>query len=308
MIICLGTTPTVQRTMTFARLGIDAVNRASAVREFASGKSINVARVLHAIGRPAMASGFVGGETGRFIRADLDRAGIAHDFIDVEPSTRSCVTVIDQFTRTATELIEESKQVDAAHFAALLSKLTDLLGRATALVLSGTLTPGAPQRFYADCVSLAGVSVPVILDATGEPLDGALERRPTVVKVNRAELSQTLDADVDDEDAVRGAMRQMVVRGARWVVVTAGTRPTYLTDGRRFFVARTPAVETVNPIGSGDAFAAGLSAGLSRGQDVPESIALAASCAAANAKTSDAGHVHREDVDRLTSQVRVEPI
>jgi len=308
MIICLGTTPTVQRTMTFARLEIDAVNRASDVRQFASGKSVNVARVLHAIGEPSLATGFLGGEPGRFVRADLDRAGIAHDFVESESPTRLCVTLIDESARTATELIEESNSVEPERYRALLSKLAELLPRATALVLSGTLPPGAPQRFYADCVSLAGVSVPVILDAKGEPLDWALERRPTVVKINRAELAQTLDADVDDEDAVRGAMRQVVVRGARWVVVTSGKMPTYLTDGRRFFVAQTPTVDVVNPIGSGDAFAAGLSAGLARGQDVPESIPLAVGCATANAMTTDAGHVRREDVDRLLAHVWVEPI
>ena len=308
MIICLGTTPTLQRTMTFARLEIDAVNRAASVREFASGKSINVARVLHAIGEPSIATGFVGGDAGRSIRANLDRAGIAHGFIGVEPPTRLCLTLIDESNRSATELIEESKPVEAEHYRALLSRLAELLERAKALVLAGTLPPGAPPRFYADCVSLAGVSVPVILDARGEPLDWALERRPTVVKINRAELSQTLDAEVDDEDAVRGAMRQMVVRGAQWVVVTAGKRPTYLTDGRRFYTAHTPQVEAVNPIGSGDAFAAGLSAGLTCGQDVPESIPLAIACAAANAMTSDAGHVRREDVDQLVTQVRVQPV
>jgi tagatose 6-phosphate kinase len=308
MIICLGTTPTVQRTLTFARVELDAVNRAAGVRAFASGKAINVARVLHAIGQPSLATGFLGGDPGRFIRADLDRAGIAHDFIDVEPPTRLCVTLIDESARTATELIEESTPVDAGHYRALLARLAELLTGASALVLSGTLPPGAPPRFYADCVSLAGASIPVVVDAKGEPLDWALEGRPSVVKINRGELAHTLDADVDDEDALRGAMRQMVVRGARWVVVTAGKQPTHLTDGRRFLVARTPRVEAVNPIGSGDAFAAGMSAGLARGQDVAESVPLAIACAAANAMTSDAGHVRRGDVDRLVAQVRVEPV
>ena len=46
MIVCLGTTPTMQRTMLFDRVEIDAVNRAVEVREYASGKSVNVAKVL----------------------------------------------------------------------------------------------------------------------------------------------------------------------------------------------------------------------------------------------------------------------
>src|SRR5947199_2381388 len=97
MILCLGTTPTVQRTMTFDRVTADAVNRAREVLETASGKSINVARTLHTLGHEVLASGFLGGQPGQFIRDDLDRAGIPHHFIDVTPvKTRTCTTVIDR--------------------------------------------------------------------------------------------------------------------------------------------------------------------------------------------------------------------
>src|SRR6185295_16934118 len=106
MIVCLGTTPALQRTMTFAELRLDEVNRASQVHVYASGKSINAARVAHLLGEKVVATGFVGGEIARFIRTDLDHAGIAHDFVDVTAVTRTCVTAIDQAHGSATELIE----------------------------------------------------------------------------------------------------------------------------------------------------------------------------------------------------------
>src|SRR5580765_2845376 len=108
MIICLGTTPTVQRTMTFERLTLDSVNRASHVHEYASGKSVNAARVLHTLGDDVLATGFLGGERAAFFRSDLDRSAIAHDFVTVDAPTRLCTTVIDRSGGTATELIEES--------------------------------------------------------------------------------------------------------------------------------------------------------------------------------------------------------
>ena len=110
MILCLGTTPAVQRVMTFDRLHVDGVNRARLVAQSASGKSINVTRVVHTLGEDVIATGFVGGDAGAFIRKDLDAAGIRHAFVEVEPTTRTCVTVIDEAVRTATELIEESKK------------------------------------------------------------------------------------------------------------------------------------------------------------------------------------------------------
>src|SRR5438552_3130749 len=124
MILCLGTTPTVQRTMAFAQLNIDAVNRAIEVRETASGKSLNVARVLHTLGEPVIATGFLGGETGQFIRDDLDRCGIAHDFVSVTPRTRTCTSVIDQSAQTATELIQESSEVEADAWDRLREKIS----------------------------------------------------------------------------------------------------------------------------------------------------------------------------------------
>src|SRR4051794_23780789 len=81
MIICLGTTPAVQRVMVFKELEIGEVNRAVEVHQEIAGKSVNVAKVLGALQKPVMAMGFVGGERGEFIRAELDRLSIEHDFV-----------------------------------------------------------------------------------------------------------------------------------------------------------------------------------------------------------------------------------
>src|SRR4051812_9716470 len=128
MIICLGTTPTVQRTMTFARLTIDGVNRATSVRQFASGKSVNVARVLHMLGEPCMATGLLGGDSGKFMRQDMDSTGIAHDFVaPPPPATRLSLTLLDEATRPATELIEEPSPPPPQAFDDLLDKLEELI-------------------------------------------------------------------------------------------------------------------------------------------------------------------------------------
>jgi tagatose 6-phosphate kinase len=308
MILCLGTTPTVQRSMTFDRLQVDGVNRARAVYESASGKSINAARVVHTLGEPVLATGFLGGDTGTFVRRDLDATGIAHDFVTVRPKTRVCVTAIDQASGTATELIEESKPVDDAAWDALRAKLGGLVSRATVLVLSGTLAPGAPQPFYRECVEAAArANVRTVLDATGEPLRLALPARPFVIKPNRSEVGRTLGVDVTPDDAFRGAVRRLLENGPRWAVVTMGGDGAVISDGDRSWRLRHPGVKVVSPIGSGDSFAAGLAVGIARGQDVPEAAKLGAACGAANAMTSSAGHVNRDDVERILRDVTVEP-
>src|SRR5437763_1129088 len=151
MIICLGTTPAVQRVMIFKKLEIGEVNRALEVHQDVAGKSVNVAKVLGALGKPVTALGFVGGERGEFIRAELDRRKIEHDFVAVRPQTRLCVTILDQEAGTITELVEESRPVEESAWDELLGK-TKKLPKAQMLILSGTLAGGARPGFYRQCI------------------------------------------------------------------------------------------------------------------------------------------------------------
>ena len=170
MILTVGTTPALQRTMTFEQLHIDAVNRAANVREYASGKSINAARVIHTLGGPCVATGLLGGDSGNFCRLDMDRAGIGHDFVTVSQKTRTCITLIDRTAGSATELIEEAGQVAAGDAQKLLDKLVRLLQHARVMILSGTLAPGCGDDFYARAIQLAcAANAQVILDAKGAP-------------------------------------------------------------------------------------------------------------------------------------------
>src|SRR5262249_22196309 len=148
--------------------------------------SINVARVLHTLGEDVIATGFLGGDSGRFIRDQLAACGLAHDFITVEPPTRTCITLIDQSNDTVTELVEESREVEKPAWQKLRSRIAELLPRSNVMVLSGSLTPGAPEDFYAWCADRAGeAAINTIIDASGGPLRRALPARPLIVKPNR---------------------------------------------------------------------------------------------------------------------------
>src|SRR5438128_5929911 len=111
MILCIGTTPAAQRVMVFRSLVLDAVNRAATTLDGAAGKSINVAKVLKALGERPLATGFLGGDRGEELRRLLTSKGIEMDFITVSPQTRQCITVIDESAHTITELVEESRPV-----------------------------------------------------------------------------------------------------------------------------------------------------------------------------------------------------
>ena len=307
MLLTLGTTPAVQRSMTFDRLTIDAVNRTADVSRYASGKAVNAARVLTMLNEPVTALGLTGGDAGRFLLADLDRVGIAHDFVTVDAETRTCITLIDRATGAATELVEESKPAAAEAYAAVLDQLRHHATTADGVLLAGSLPPGGPADFYAAAVAVAKAAGRfVLLDAAGEPLWRAVSSKPDVVKPNRAELAATTGVKIDSDEALRSAVRELLAQGPAWAVVTAGGGATVVSDGREFWQIASPKVAVVSPIGSGDSFAAGLLAGVARGQSVPEACRLAVACGAANAMTAKAGHVRRADLHEVLPKVTLE--
>src|SRR3954468_11346171 len=130
MILCVGTTPTVQRTMVFDRVAVDDVNRAAEVHEYASGKAVNVARVLTVLGEAALAAGFSGGRRGEVLLEDLTRAGVPHEFVMTAAQTRLCTTVIDRAAGTATELVEESPRAWDPEWAKLIVMIDGRIGGA----------------------------------------------------------------------------------------------------------------------------------------------------------------------------------
>lgn len=113
---------------------------------------------------------------------------------------------------------------------------------------------------------------PAVLDARGEELLCALERRPLVIKPNRTELAATLGRPLGDEPALRQAIKEMHDRGAQWVVVTDGPHAVHVSGDGAVIILEPRAAEIVNPIGSGDALAAGLAAGLCTGKSIPEAV------------------------------------
>jgi tagatose 6-phosphate kinase len=305
MIICLGTTPAVQRVMVFKKLEIGEVNRAVEVHQGIAGKSVNVAKVLGSLQKQVMAMGFVGGERGEFIRRELDRYSIKHDFVTVRPQTRLCVTILDQGAGTITELVEESQSVEESAWDELLAK-TKTLPKAQMLILSGTLAGGARPAFYRQCIE--STQLPAIVDTQGQVLLESLKARPLVAKPNRKELGVALGMPVDTDDKLKQAMKKLVELGAKNVVITLGADGAMAFDGRDFSYITSPRVKAVNSVGSGDAFTTGLAAALVDGQPLSEACRLGAACGAANALTLMAGEVRHEDVKALLEQTTVERV
>ena len=212
--------------------------------------------------------------------------------------------MIDESSSTQTELVEESQSLEPIEYDKLTSTIANRMDGCQAAVMSGTITPEGPVNFYFRCTQIARArGVMPVVDAKGILLLGALKARPALVKPNRAELAATVGYELPDRQSIIRAMRECCERGAERIVVTAGKDSSFAYDGKKVWETIPPVIQAVNPIGSGDAFTAGLVWRLLRGDELGEACRWASSVAAANALTLMPGEIWREDVDRLVRQV-----
>jgi fructose-1-phosphate kinase PfkB-like protein len=179
------------------------------------------------------------------------------------------------------------------------------------LTISGSMPRGLPEDGYRDLVAEArAAGMRVALDAEGEALRLALEAGPEIVKVNVAEVMGLIGSvgDRDDALAASAKLRELaggaghagiVTRGADGVTAAAPDGAGY--EGVLFERGRYP-------VGSGDAFLAGLVVGVERDEPWPAALRLALGAAAANAELPGAGTLDASKVDDLASRADVREV
>ena len=308
MILFVGGTPAVQRTLLFESLQVGEVNRARGLHVTAAGKVTNAARVATTIGGHAMMATFLGGDPGRFVAAELEASGIGYEASWVQGPTRTCITLIPD-DGPVTELVEEAPEVSEEAVAGLEEIVARRLDEAELLCLTGSLPPGVPDSFYARLIRRAReADVPAFVDAQKALLRNALVEGPYLVKPNLDETAAAFGLALGDdvEADTEAAVVALTGAGAEWALVSTGVTGAVLgnSSGGRWRL-EPPRVEAVNPIGSGDSLAAGLAVAFARGEAVPEAAAFGTACAAANVLTATSGVVRVEDVERLRSGVRL---
>jgi tagatose 6-phosphate kinase len=285
-------------TYTVGRFERGETARIETVRRRAGGKGVNVARVLHALGREVAVTGLAGGFSGHSARAELKGAGLRDELVDIESESRLAVMVAEEDGQ-ATGFSEPGAVVAEAEWAAFRGRFMELLTGAKAVVLSGSLPHTLLPDVYAQLIQAAAAAdVPALLDADGEALELGLAARPAVVKINRAELAGV----VGEGDVVAGA-KALRDAGAGAVVVSQGAAGlTCVADGAVWHAA-PPEALTGNPAGAGDAASAALIVGLLDGIGWPARLADAAALSAAAVCAPLAGSFDAEVYRRLRGEI-----
>jgi tagatose 6-phosphate kinase len=321
-ILTVTMNPAVDKTYYVPYFGKGCMVRVMNFRELPGGKGINVTRVLHTLGYPVLATGFLGGRNGVWIEARLLEEGIASDFIKIPGETRATLTIVEETSGLVTELLEAGPVIDSVYADMFLTNVGTLAKRARFVTLSGSLPQGLAADFYAQVVERVQVQGALAcVDTSGEALRLSLGAQPYLVKVNQSEFADMIgDTRAEKSETMKDRLRKDSVATSQEfalqlqkfrethcqiAVVTFGPDGSVACDGQGVWYVSSPRVNTVNAVGSGDSFFAGLVGGLLDGLAVSDALALASAAGASNAAHPGAGQVNQRQVKELKELVRV---
>ena len=309
MILTVTLNAAVDRTLVVPSLTLGHRHRAPESVTLAGGKGINVARSLRTLGVPVLATGFAGGRNGDAIRDGLSAAAIPFDLVEIEGYSRTSTAIIDPMAGTQTEINEYGPEVSPSEVREFTRRLEHLMEYATAVVFAGSLPPNLEESFFVGLVQRSRErGLYTVVDSTPSVLRAVMKANPSLVSPNQHEAESVVGFDFIEEGDFIRSLSRLVELGASGACITSREGHSYLTveDGR-VVSGLAPTVETLSPIGSGDAYLAGLLAGLLHRELAPvDAVRLAAGCAAANAETLGAGLFEARRAEELAESVQIE--
>ena len=312
MIVCVAANPSVDRLFEVERLVKGDIHRPRSFVQVAGGKGLNAARAAAALGADVRAVAILRGHSGRWLREALQAEGVDGEYVWTHGENRSSLSVADRESAGLTEFYEHGEVAPIAAWVELVHTAVSGLAPGAWLTISGSMPRGAPDDGYADLIADArAAGARVALDSEGARLSTGLAAGPDVVKVNVAEAGGLLGiptARREDSLAAASKIRSLAGGDGRAGLVTRGADGVMLAAPDGTLYEGVLYVRGRYPVGSGDAFLAGLVAALDRGDGWEDALRLALGAGAANAEIPGAGRLDPDRARALAEQADVRPL
>ncbi|CAN5273107.1 1-phosphofructokinase [soil metagenome] len=311
MILTVTLNPAIDVSMEVNGLQPGAVNRARNVKRVIGGKGIMVSRMLAKLKAKSVALTFAAGKCAEDMRDLAGEVGI--DLHLTMPrcsnpgSVRINTHILDTRSGEHLKINQPGEPMTADDWKSFRGVFDSLARDAKLVCLCGSLPPQARRDRYAILTADAhALGVPVLIDANGPPLIAALKENPEYVKLNRAELEETLGvACVTLEDKLRGA-RKLCKMGAGSVIVTDGGESAVAVTRDGEWVG---SVKINQPIkgatGAGDCCTAGFAFEIVRGISFQNAFRFGLACGTASCLRQELEIPTRNDVMAVKKNVRV---
>jgi 1-phosphofructokinase family hexose kinase len=298
--------PAIDRTITVDRLAFEDRAYILSSKESAGGRGLVASWVVHHFGGKVRALVTAGGAAGKRLEALVADAGYSVVLTRIANETRTNLTITDKHGLTV-NLNEGGPRVSERELKQIESTVRGQLSGVDWLMLCGSLPPGVPHGFYGRMVSVAREkNVKTLVMADGEALREAVEAHPTVATVTQQGAERLLNRALLTHSHFHDAALRIRAMGAETVVLSLGSRGAVAAFARKKTVeAVPPRLESVCPIGSGDALAAAYVWALEEGKTKEDALRWGTAAATASAHLPGMNFAGRKESERVYQEVEI---
>lgn len=284
--------------------------RAKEAIRAAGGRGVNVSIMLKQLGFDSIATGFLGGHTGNFIRSELLKRDISTNFVNVEGESRSNTYIhemSEMFDGVETVVTDAGPRVPESAQRRFFWKLDRLMPRATAVHIGGSLPQGVPDEFCRDAVDAARrLNIPVFLDTYGPPMDRALEALPTVVKIDHRSINTVRNITQSALDHLIEISKRMFDEGVDWVITSYFNHSSVFCTTKGFYMGELNPERISTVRAAGDALMTGMIVAREDRMGVEDTVRFAMACVTANVGWQGKGiEGGRPRVEELMGEITV---
>ena len=299
MIYTVTFNPAIDYIVHTGTMQVGQVNRSQGEELYFGGKGINVSFVLHELGLPSKALGFVAGFTGAAIEAGIQEQGIATDFVHLDSGFSRINVKIKSGEET--ELNGQGPNISEAAVAELFEKLNQLQD-GDVLILAGSIPNTMPADSYEKILAhLSDKNIKVVVDATKDLLLKVLPYHPFLIKPNNHELGELFGVTLHSIEEIATYAKKLQEMGAQNVLISmAGDGALLIDETGRQHVCGVCKGTVKNSVGAGDSMVAGFVAGSMHGD---YEAALKLGTAAGGATAFSEGLAQRAEIERLLQQL-----
>ncbi len=299
MIYTVTFNPAIDYIVHTGTMQVGQVNRSQGEELYFGGKGINVSFVLHELGLPSKALGFVAGFTGAAIEAGIQEQGIATDFVHLNSGFSRINVKIKSGEET--ELNGQGPNISEAAVAELFEKLNQLQD-GDVLILAGSIPNTMPADSYEKILAhLSDKNIKVVVDATKDLLLKVLPYHPFLIKPNNHELGELFGVTLHSIEEIATYAKKLQEMGAQNVLISmAGDGALLIDETGKQHVCGVCKGTVKNSVGAGDSMVAGFVAGSMHGD---YEAALKLGTAAGGATAFSEGLAQRAEIERLLQQL-----
>jgi 1-phosphofructokinase family hexose kinase len=284
LILTLTVNPAIDHNIITDRLAFEDRGYILSRSESAGGRGINASRVIHSFGGETMAIAPAGGKEGPRFEELLKQTGLDIEVIPIRDELRSNLTISDRQGLTV-KLNEVGPKITPDDVKRIEKAVEKKLGKASWLMLCGSVPPGVDHHFYCRLIALAAKKkVRTVLDSDGEALLHGLEGHPTAVMPNQQEAERLLNRALITRTHFLEAAERIHTMGADSVVLSLGSRGAVAKFVGGLFEVVPPRVEAVCPIGAGDAMSAAFTWASDTGKEFIDAVRWGVAAGTASAQ------------------------